>query len=73
MRPAMTIVKLLQEVSSTVLFTYNDYTVNAKSIISLLFLSAASNAIIEVCIEGEDAESVMENLSEGFSNGFLET
>ncbi len=63
---------MLQNVSSQVLFTYNEQTANAKSIVSLLFLSAGKNAIIEVSVEGEDANEVMDQLVEAFELGFGE-
>lgn len=47
-------------------------TVNAKSIMSLLILSAQKNATIEITIEGKDASLVMEQLSEGFETKFGE-
>lgn len=72
-RPATEIVKMLQNVQSQVFFTYKDQTVNAKSIISLLFLSAEKDAMIEVSVEGEDAEKVMSLLVEAFELGFGET
>ncbi|PCI95582.1 phosphocarrier protein HPr [Candidatus Aerophobetes bacterium] len=71
-RPATAIVKLLQNTSSKVFFSFKDMTVNAKSIMSLLILSAQKNATIEITIEGKDASLVMEQLSEGFETKFGE-
>ena len=71
-RPATVIVKMLQGVKSSVLFTLRGQTVNAKSIMSLLVLSAQKNAKISILVEGEDAPVVMEKLVNGFESEFGE-
>jgi phosphocarrier protein len=71
-RPATAIVKLLQETKSSVSFTYQNETINAKSIMSILMLAAAKNSVIKVDIEGDDAEEVMNKLSLAFQQGFGE-
>ena len=71
-RPATVIVKMLQGVRSSVLFTLRGQTVNAKSIMSLLVLSAQKSAKISIVVEGEDASVVMEKLLVGFENQFGE-
>ncbi|MBM3191604.1 MAG: HPr family phosphocarrier protein [Chlamydiae bacterium] len=72
-RPATAIVKLLQGARSTVLFSVRDQTVNAKSIMSLLVLSAQRNSKVTIVVEGEDAEVVMEKLLLGFEEQFGES
>ena len=71
-RPATAIVKLLQETKSSVFFTFENETINAKSIMSILMLAAAKNSVIKVDIEGDDAEEVMNKLSLAFQQGFGE-
>lgn len=71
-RPATAIVRLLQNTKSKVFFSFKDMTVNAKSIMSLLILSAQKNATIEINVEGQDAQAVMQNLVHGFETKFGE-
>lgn len=71
-RPATVIVKILQGFRSSVYFTLRGQTINAKSIMSLLVLSARKNARISIVVEGEDAEVVMEKLLTGFETEFGE-
>jgi phosphocarrier protein len=71
-RPATVIVKMLQGCSSNVFFTLRDQTVNAKSIMSLLVLSAQRNAKVTIVVDGDDAESVLEKLLKGFEEQFGE-
>ena len=71
-RPAASIVKLLQPRKSSVLFTYKDETINARSIMSILMLAAKKNSQITVTIEGEDAEIAMEQLCKAFEEEFGE-
>ena len=47
-------------------------TVNAKSIMSLLILSAQKNASIEITVEGSDSKLVMDQLVQGFESKFGE-
>ena len=71
-RPAAAIVKLLQPRKSSVLFTYKDETINARSIMSILMLAAKKNSQITVTIEGDDAEVAMEHLCRAFDEEFGE-
>lgn len=71
-RPATAIVKLLQSSRSSVFFTCKGQTVNAKSIMSLLVLSAQKNTKINILVEGEDAQGVLEKLIHGFDSLFGE-
>ncbi len=71
-RPAAAIVRLLQPRKSSVLFTYKDETINARSIMSILMLAAKKNSQIVVTIEGEDAEVTMEQLVRAFDQEFGE-
>lgn len=71
-RPATVIVKLLQNCKSEVVFTYKKESVNAKSILSLLFLAAKKNSSITIAVEGDDASETMERLIDAFNDGFGE-
>ena len=71
-RPAGLIVRLLQNSASTVSFTYRENTVDARSIMGLLTLGAAHNALINVEVDGEDAQETMVKLIEVFERQFGE-
>ncbi len=71
-RPATTIVKLLQNTKCDVFFTHKNETINAKSILSILMLAAPVNSMITIMVEGEDANTTMDNLVEVFENHFGE-
>ncbi|MFA6119389.1 MAG: HPr family phosphocarrier protein [Parachlamydiales bacterium] len=72
-RPAATIVKLLQSVKSQVFFTLKKETVNAKSIMSILMLAAKKDSSITITVEGLDAEIVMKKITDCFEKGFGES
>jgi phosphocarrier protein HPr len=71
-RPAAAIVRLLQPHKASVLFTYRDETINARSIMSILMLAAKKNSQITITIEGEDAEPTMNHLIRAFEEEFGE-
>ena len=71
-RPAAAIVKLLQPHKASVLFTYKNETINARSIMSILMLAAKKNSLITVTVEGEDAELTMANIVRAFDEEFGE-
>jgi phosphocarrier protein len=71
-RPAAAIVKLLQPRKSSVFFTHKNETINARSIMSILMLAARKNAVIEVTVDGEDAELTMQHLLNAFDLEFGE-
>jgi phosphocarrier protein len=71
-RPAAAIVRLLQPHKASVLFTYRDETINARSIMSILMLAAKKNSQITITIEGEDAEPTMNRLILAFEEEFGE-
>jgi phosphocarrier protein len=72
MRPATSIQQILRKSKSTVLFTYNHETVNAKSIMNILMMVAKKDTEIEVSMEGEDALETMDLLEKAFATGFGE-
>ncbi len=69
-RPAAYIARILQGRRSQVFFTYKAETVNARSIMGLLVLSAHKNALVKIVVEGDDAEQTMQALEEAFENQF---
>ncbi len=71
-RPAASIVKLLQPRKCSVHFTYKNETINARSIMSILMLAAKKNSMIEITMEGDDAEVTMEQLLNAFEQEFGE-
>jgi phosphocarrier protein len=71
-RPAAVIVRLLQPRKASVLFTYRDETINARSIMSILMLAAKKNSQITITVEGEDAEPTMQHLVQAFEEEFGE-
>jgi phosphocarrier protein len=71
-RPAASIVKLLQPRKSSVHFTHKNETINARSIMSILMLAAKKNTVIEITVDGEDAEQTMEHLVQAFEMEFGE-
>jgi phosphocarrier protein HPr len=71
-RPAATIVKLLQATKCKVSFTYKKETINAKSIMSILMLAAKKNSNVTITIEGQEANKFMDKLVEYFESGFGE-
>ena len=71
-RPAATIVKILQLSKSTIHFTCNNETINARSIMSILTLVAKKNTKITITVEGDDAKNTMKNLVEAFDVCFGE-
>lgn len=71
-RPATLIVKLLQSYSSNVYFSYNNETINAKSIMSIITLVAKKNSEITITVDGLDARKAMRSLLEAFNSCFGE-
>ncbi len=71
-RPATAIAKLLQRFKSEVAITYQDRTVNAKSMMGILMLAARKNTQLTLTAEGDDAEEAMTLLEAAFENQFGE-
>lgn len=55
-RPATELVKLATTFKSQIVLTYQDLSVNAKSLLGILMLAAARGAKIKIEAEGIDAE-----------------
>jgi phosphocarrier protein HPr len=58
-RPSTELVKCATAFKSQVMLTYQNYTVNAKSLLGILMLAAIRGAKIQVAAEGEDAEEAV--------------
>jgi phosphocarrier protein HPr len=71
-RPASSIVKLLQDSRSRVTLTYKGESVNAHSIMSIMMLAAPKNACLKISAEGDDADETVEKLEKAFEKEFGE-
>jgi len=71
-RPATYIVKLLQECQSKVTLTYKGESVNARSIMNIMILTAPRNARVKIEVEGVDAEQTLSKLYHAFETRFEE-
>ncbi len=71
-RPAKTFVQTAQQFKSKVTVTYNDKTVNAKSLLSLLSVGAAKDAVIVICADGEDETEAIQALETLVNSNFGE-
>ncbi len=69
-RPCTELVKCAAEFDAQVTLSYNNYAVNAKSILGLLMLAAGKGAEVKVEAEGEEAEQVVEALLRLAKNRF---
>lgn len=59
-RPSTELVKCASRFKSEILLTYQDLTVNAKSLLGILMLAAAKGAKIQIEASGDDAEQAVE-------------
>ena len=61
-RPSTELVKCAATFKSQVMLIYQEYTVNAKSLLGILMLAASRGAKIQIVAEGEDAELAVKSL-----------
>ena len=61
-RPSTELVKCAATFKAQVMLIYQDYTVNAKSLLGILMLAASRGAKIHVVAEGEDAELAVKSI-----------
>ncbi len=61
-RPSTELVKCATNFKSQVMLTYQDYTVNAKSLLGILMLAASRGSKIHVFAEGDDAELAVKSI-----------
>lgn len=69
-RPSTELVKCATTFRSKVILVYQDYSVNAKSLLGILMLAASRGAKIHVVAEGEDAESAVKSILDLARNKF---
>lgn len=58
-RPSTELVKCASNYKCDINLTYQDLTVNAKSLLGILMLAAAKGAKVQIEAEGEDAEEAI--------------
>ena len=61
-RPSTELVKCAATFKSQVTLIYQEYTVNAKSLLGILMLAATRGAKIQIIAEGEDAEVAIQSI-----------
>lgn len=69
-RPSTELVKCASLFKSQVILTYQDLSVNAKSLLGILMLAAVRGAKIHVEAEGEDAEEAVKSIVDLARNKF---
>lgn len=71
-RPAALFVQTAKQFTSKVSVSYNNKTVNAKSILSLLTIGASKNAEIVILADGPDEEAAVNALTSLVADDFGE-
>jgi phosphocarrier protein HPr len=61
-RPSTELVKCASKFKADIQLTYQDLSVNAKSLLGILMLAAAKGAKIHIEAEGEDAPSAISSI-----------
>ena len=69
-RPATELVKCTATFKANISLSYQDLTVNAKSLLGILMLAASRGSKVKVEAEGDDAEDAVKALIELASNKF---
>ena len=69
-RPSTELVKCASSFKSEITLTYQDLTVNAKSLLGILMLAAAKGSKIQIDAEGDDAADVISALLKLAENKF---
>ena len=69
-RPSTELVKCAATFKADIRLIYQDYEINAKSLLGILMLAAAKGAKIRVEAEGEDAEKAVASILELASDNF---
>lgn len=72
-RAAAKFVHQANEFQSKIFVTYNNQTVNGKSIMGLLMLAAPYRGKIEISASGADEDNALEALTKIIEEGFNET
>jgi len=71
-RPAAMIVKLAAKFKSDIYLNRDGFSINAKSIIGVMSLTAEYGSKLKLICDGIDEEKVVEEISGLFSSGFGE-
>ena len=71
-RAAAKLVSLASRFQSDVTVKRDDKEVNAKSIMGVMMLAAAKGAVIEICVQGNDAQQALGELTSLVKNRFGE-
>jgi phosphocarrier protein len=71
-RPCHTIVSAAQDYRSELRIRSGGREVNGKSILELMTLGAAHGTELEICARGQDAEGLVEAITQLFAAGFGE-
>lgn len=71
-RPATYIAKLLQNSKSKVTLTYKGESVNARSIMGIMILTAPKSSKVTIEVEGVDSEKTLSDLLYAFETQFEE-
>lgn len=69
-RPATELVKCASNFNAQIVLSYQDLSVNAKSLLGILMLAAARGSKIHIEADGEDAENAVDAIIELSQNGF---
>jgi len=71
-RAAAKLVTLASKFESDITIKRGEQEVNAKSIMGVMMLAAAKGVVIEVCVEGSDADEALAQISRLVQNRFGE-
>jgi phosphocarrier protein HPr len=71
-RPATVFVQTAQKHKATINVSYNGKIVNAKSLLGLLSLGAAKDAVITIAADGSDEEDALNSLTALVDSNFGE-
>lgn len=66
-RPATLLVAKANTFDNSIRLTYNDTTIDLKSIMGLLSLGIPKGSLVRIEVEGEDAAKVLESISHAIS------
>jgi len=72
-RPAAMIVRVANKFSSELVVEKDDEQVNGKSIMGLMMLAAGNGSMLRFTANGEDAENLLDEMTELFNRKFEES
>lgn len=73
LRPATRLVRFLQRFKSQVFFRAGAKLLDGKSLLCVLLLAAAPNAVLEVEVNGEDEDAAVQAIEEYFGGHIADT